>query len=87
MLNTVSVRIRQYRTRIGQWGKDKNVKPQEMKAIVRKRQIRKLDETDKKPLQFTVRGDPVEPEKIDRWMKRNHVAEDVLYNTNTSAGK
>ncbi|KAF1967391.1 hypothetical protein BU23DRAFT_437468, partial [Bimuria novae-zelandiae CBS 107.79] len=71
--------LRQYRTRISQWGKDKNVKPQEMEAIVRKRQKRKLVETDKRPLVFEVRGGQVEPQKIERWMKRHDVAESFLY--------
>ncbi|KAH8745009.1 hypothetical protein F5883DRAFT_588450 [Diaporthe sp. PMI_573] len=71
--------LRQYRTRISQWGKDRNVKPQEMEAIVRKRQKRKLVETDKRPLVFEVRGGQVEPQKIERWMKRHDVAESFLY--------
>ncbi|KAF2794007.1 hypothetical protein K505DRAFT_374918 [Melanomma pulvis-pyrius CBS 109.77] len=70
--------VRQYRTRISQWGRDKNIKPDEMKAIVRKRQRRILVE-DKGDLRFTVRGNTVEPEKIDRWMKRNEVLESFLY--------
>ncbi|KAF2736995.1 hypothetical protein EJ04DRAFT_395115, partial [Polyplosphaeria fusca] len=71
--------LRQYRTRISQWGEDKNVKPQEMKAIVRKRQKRKLVETNKRPLEFEVRGSQVEPQKIERWMKRHDVLESFLY--------
>ncbi|KAM0365790.1 hypothetical protein ACHAPK_009311 [Fusarium culmorum] len=71
--------LRQYRTRITQWGKDKNVKPGEMSAIVRKRQQRKLVEVDKKKQIFTVRGRNVEPHKIDRWMARNDIAQTSLY--------
>ncbi|KAL6922334.1 hypothetical protein FSHL1_006297 [Fusarium sambucinum] len=71
--------LRQYRTRITQWGKDKNVKPQEMSAIVRKRQQRKLVEIDKREQSFTVRGRNVEPHKIDRWMSRNDVSQASLY--------
>ncbi|ORY17830.1 Tetratricopeptide repeat-domain-containing protein [Clohesyomyces aquaticus] len=71
--------LRQYRTRISQWGKDKNVKPREMEAIVRKRQNRKLLEPNKGPLMFEVRGGQVEPQKIKRWMKRHDVAESFLY--------
>ncbi|PSN58555.1 hypothetical protein BS50DRAFT_154072 [Corynespora cassiicola Philippines] len=63
--------LRQYRTRISQWGKDKNIKPQEMEAIVRKRQKRKLVEVNKGPLVFEVRDSQVEPQKIERWMKRH----------------
>ncbi|KAL1613665.1 hypothetical protein SLS56_012249 [Neofusicoccum ribis] len=71
--------LRQYRSRISQWRKDKNVKPQEMEAIVRKRQKRKLVETNKGPLVFEVRGSQVEPQKIERWMKRHDIADSFLY--------
>jgi hypothetical protein len=79
-------RLRQYRTRISQWGCDKKVKPDEMKAIVRKRQQRRLVE-DKGDLRFTVRGTPVEPQKIQRWMKRNEVSESFLYVPSPAACK
>jgi hypothetical protein len=72
-------RERQYRTRISQWRLDKNVKTKEMEAIVRKRQRRKLVETDKPDLIFAVRGNIVEPKKINRWMKRNGIAESNIY--------
>lgn len=71
--------IRQYRTRVSQWGLDKNIKPDEMKAIVRKRQKRNLIETNKGELAFKVRGNVVEAEKIDRWMKRHDIPEDTVY--------
>ncbi|KAF2736992.1 hypothetical protein EJ04DRAFT_395129, partial [Polyplosphaeria fusca] len=77
--------LRQYRTRVTQWGKDKNVKPQEMEAIVRKRQKRKLVETNKRPLVFDVRGSQVEPHKIERWMKRHDVVESFLYASSPAA--
>jgi hypothetical protein len=70
-----------------QWGKDKNVKPNEMKAIVRKRQRRRLIEKDKAELTFTLRGNVVEDEKIGRWMKRNRVAEEALYDPSPAACK
>ena len=72
---------------MSQWGKDKNVKPQEMRAIVRKRQKRKLVEGTKGELVFDVRGNPVEPQKIDRWMKRHNVPESVLYVPSPAACK
>jgi len=58
-----------------------------MKAIVRKRQQRTLVETDKKELIFTLRGNVVDPEKIDRWMKRNNIPEDILYVQSPAPGK
>jgi hypothetical protein len=50
-----------------------------MKPIVRKRQYRRLVETSKGELIFKIRGNVVESEKIDRWMKRNQIPEDVIY--------
>jgi hypothetical protein len=63
---------------VNQWKKDKNIKPNEMKAIVRKQQQRKLTEHDKGKLIFRVRGNVVEQQKIDRWMKRHDVPESIL---------
>ncbi|KAI6763923.1 hypothetical protein HG530_007712 [Fusarium avenaceum] len=71
--------IRQYRTRISQWGKDKNIKTAEMAAIVRKRQQRKLIENGKRDQRFTVRDRVVEPQKIDRWMNRHEISQTALY--------
>ncbi|KAI4672456.1 uncharacterized protein J4E78_000957 [Alternaria triticimaculans] len=71
--------IRQYRSRLTQWKLDKNIKPDEMKAIVRRRQQRSLVETDKNDLKFRVRGQEVEPHKIERWMKRHDVVDSTLY--------
>ncbi|KAF5605945.1 kinesin light chain 2 [Fusarium subglutinans] len=70
---------RQYQSRITKWGKDKNVKKVEMKAIVRKHQQREILETDKRKLCFTVRGREVDAGKIDRWMERNDVPRNDLY--------
>lgn len=50
-----------------------------MKALVRKRQKRKLVEVDKSQLVFHVRGKEVESHKIERWMKGNSVSENALY--------
>ncbi|KIW11248.1 hypothetical protein PV08_10548 [Exophiala spinifera] len=71
--------LRQYRTRISQWGYDKNVKPNEMSAIVRKQQHRSLNEPGKAPLRFKIRGNVVEKPKVDRWMQRHGVPQDSLY--------
>jgi uncharacterized protein YggL (DUF469 family) len=72
---------------VSEWGLDKNVKPNEMKVIVRKRQQRKLVVTNKRELVFKMRGNLVEPEKIDRWMKRNGIPEDVIYAPSPAASK
>ena len=73
--------------RISQWGKDKNIKIPEMKAIVRKQQRRKLIETEKRELQFSIRGNLVDGTKIDRWMKRHQVPESSLYAPSPAACK
>jgi hypothetical protein len=85
--DTILGRERQYRLRITQWGRDKKVKSHEMAAIVRKRQKRKLVETDKRELVFDVRGTQVELPKIERWMKRHEVADSFLYSPSPAACK
>ncbi|GAB1310447.1 hypothetical protein MFIFM68171_00657 [Madurella fahalii] len=79
--------VRQYRFRISQWGLDRKIKPGEMKAIVRRRQRRRLVETDKPDLAFSVRGENVDPQKIDRYMKRNGISQDTLYSPASLAGR
>lgn len=77
--------IRQYRKCISDWNLDKNIKPAEMKAIVRKQQRRKLIEVQKNGLSFRVRGHEVEQQKIDRWMKRHDVRDSALYSPESVA--
>jgi hypothetical protein len=50
-----------------------------MKAIVRKRQHRTLVESDKAELTFKVRGQMVDTEDIERWMRRHDVSKDEPY--------
>jgi hypothetical protein len=73
--------------RLSKWGKDKNIKPQEMKAIVRKQQKRKLIETDKRGLQFSIRGNAVEESKVVQWMKSHRILESSLYAPSPTACK
>lgn len=66
----------------------KNVKRWEMEAIVQKSQRRKLLEPEKNDLAFKIRGIPVPPPKIYRWMKENGVPVDSLnHSQNEAAGK
>jgi len=58
-----------------------------MKPIVRKRQYRRLVETNKGELMFRIRGNVVDPEKIERWMKRNQIPEDMVYAPSPAACK
>ncbi|KAF3000914.1 hypothetical protein E8E13_008418 [Curvularia kusanoi] len=83
--NGFKAEVRQYRSRISQWGHDKNVKRHEMQAIVRKHQKRKLMETDKRPLVFEVRGNEVDRQKIERWMKRHDASDSFLYEPDPAA--
>lgn len=50
-----------------------------MTAIVRKQQQRDLVDIEKGPLAFSVRGKPVEPERIQRWMRSRGVSRDDRY--------
>ncbi|KAK3370648.1 hypothetical protein B0H63DRAFT_441076 [Podospora didyma] len=71
--------LRQYRFRISKWGLDKKVKPHEYQAIVRKRQRRKLVDTHRGELAFTVRGVEVDNQKIERWMKGRGISDHLPY--------
>jgi hypothetical protein len=81
------LRIRQYRLRITQWKLDKNIKSEEMQAIVKKRQTRKLLERGKAEQVFRVRGTEVETQKIDRWMKSHDITDSMLYAPSQLASK
>jgi hypothetical protein len=58
-----------------------------MKAIVRKRQNRKLAERNKANLVFHVRGAKVNANKIERWMSEHNVPDDMIYEPFPSARK
>jgi hypothetical protein len=58
-----------------------------MQFIVQKQQERSILETDKEDRVFRVRGTVVQPGKIDRWKKRNEIADDQLYAPSPTAGK
>ncbi|KAH7418471.1 hypothetical protein BKA64DRAFT_635595 [Cadophora sp. MPI-SDFR-AT-0126] len=58
---------RQLKRKIGDWSLDKNLKAAEMKVILRKMEQRRQEG---KETSFRVRGQYVEPAKINRWMKR-----------------
>jgi len=79
-------RIRQYRLRISQWKQDKNIKHAEMKAIIKRRQRRKLIEVKKDPLKFIIRGQEIDDQKINRFMKRYGIPDSLLYFPTPGAG-
>lgn len=58
-----------------------------MKAIVHRRQKRRLLEPSKQDLVFKLRDEAVPQEKIDRWMDRNYVPQDSLYSPQSGARK
>lgn len=82
-----SLRKWRYVTRIGKWDLNKNIQPEEMEAIVRKRQHRKFIEPHKSALRIEVRGRVVKPEKIERWMRANAICEDEEYALSPKARK
>ncbi|KAF4628664.1 hypothetical protein G7Y89_g9490 [Cudoniella acicularis] len=59
---------KQYKDRIRKWGFDKNIKTEEMEAMIRKQQERALQ---KKGTAFRVRKRPINPEKINRYIKEH----------------
>jgi hypothetical protein len=63
----------------------KNIRPQEMQAIVRKRKRRILEEEDKGMLAFRVRGIEVEERKIERYIKEKDIPENAPYSSSPSA--
>jgi hypothetical protein len=78
---------RQYKSKLAKWNVGKKIRRNEMKAIVRKRQIRKVEEPDKRDLTFTLRGEVVPEAKVDRWMKRKQIPTDAVYSPSSGAGK
>ena len=61
-------RAKQYKTQIKRWGLEKNVKDNEMRAVIRMQRKRK--EIDGKESEFLLRDRVVPPQKITRYMKR-----------------
>ncbi|OCK98550.1 uncharacterized protein K441DRAFT_543101, partial [Cenococcum geophilum 1.58] len=59
---------KQYKTQIKRWGLEKNVKDNEMRAVIRMQRKRK--EIDGKESEFLLRDRVVPPQKIRRYMKR-----------------
>lgn len=60
---------KQYRDRIKKWGLNKNIQPDEMEAMIRKQQKRKLESNKRST--FRVRKRPVNPEKINQYIKEH----------------
>lgn len=59
-----------YKSRIWKWGLDKKLKSDEVLAIMLLKQER---DAQRKPSQFTIRGQPVSLDNINRYIKRNPV--------------
>jgi hypothetical protein len=77
--------IPQYKYQLKKWKAGKHIKNSEMRAIVRKRQHRKMIEHDKRPLQFTKAGEAIDMDKVNRWMKRHGIGEFELYGSRKDA--
>jgi hypothetical protein len=81
-----SFRRRQFYTKISEWGLGKNMKDNEMRAIVQSLSHRKFDGRDGA---IKVRGHQVDPAKIRRWQKRQGRMKDAvqLFPNRPAAGK
>ncbi|MCJ1473176.1 hypothetical protein MMC13_001827 [Lambiella insularis] len=66
---------KQYNTKIAQWRIGKNIKENEMKAIVRKERQRKMQDPPKDSV-FRVRKLPVDSQKIERFKRDNRINSD-----------
>lgn len=62
--------VKMYKSRIWKWGLDKKLKSDEVLAILLLKQGR---DAQRKPTQFTIRGQPVGLDNINRYVKRNPV--------------
>lgn len=62
--------VKMYKSRIWKWGLDKKLKSDEVLAILLLKHER---DAQRKPTQFTIRGQPVDLDNINRYIKRNPV--------------
>ncbi|CAG9994075.1 unnamed protein product [Clonostachys byssicola] len=60
--------VKMYKSRIWKWGLDKKLKSDEVLAILLLKHER---DAQRKPSQFTIRGQPVDLDNINRYVKRN----------------
>ncbi|KXX77024.1 Metacaspase-1B [Madurella mycetomatis] len=73
---------KQYKYRFEKWKLEKYVSQTKMSAVSRIRNKRCLNE--QKETEFSLRGRPIPPEKIDRWEKRHNPAEEQAISPNGS---
>ena len=66
---------KQYKDRIKKWDLNKNIQPEEMEAMIRKQRQR---ESEHKSSAFRIRKRPVNPEKINRYMKEHSERVDII---------
>ncbi|KAI9765917.1 MAG: hypothetical protein M1840_007058 [Geoglossum simile] len=66
---------RQYQRKFSEWRLRKNFSADEMEEVIRKRKERG---DENRASAFVVRGRPIAPEKIDRYVKRRNINEDTL---------
>ncbi|CAM1510051.1 Fc.00g003860.m01.CDS01 [Cosmosporella sp. VM-42] len=63
-----SATVKMYKSRIWKWGLDKKLKSDEVLAIL---VLKSERDALKKPSQFTIRGQPVDLDNINRYIRRN----------------
>jgi tetratricopeptide (TPR) repeat protein len=80
------LRRRQFYRKISEWGFEKNIKDKEMRALVQDLSQRQNDGED---LTVELRGQQVDPMKIQRWQKRHGKVKDIVrpFSRNPSIGK
>ena len=76
-------RKKQYKTKLKEWGLEKNIKDKDMRAIVRKDLKRKADDSFKATI-FRLRKRPVPPQRIERYKRRHAISDET---TISDAGK
>lgn len=77
MANATVPSLKQYKTKLKEWGLEKNIKDKDMRAIVRK-DLKRKAENPSKPTKFRLRKRPVPPEKIERYKKAHSNCNEII---------
>lgn len=75
---TLSCRRTQYGSKIKEWGFQKNIRENHMRAIARKKLSRQNADSSKAST-FRLRKRPVPDQRIDRYMKSNNLDENTVF--------
>ena len=75
---TLSCRRIQFGSKIKEWGFQKNIRDNHMRAIARKKIFRQNGDSSKAST-FRLRKQPVPEQKIDRYMRANALDENTVF--------